>query len=536
MSESLERQAKLVSAMRDPARYPHPAGAVETIETHISHVLLAGDYAYKIKKPVDLGFLNFTTLAARKFYCEEELRLNRRFAPKLYLEVVAIGGSFEQPVLGALVPGTQGSAIEYAVKMRRFPQEALFDRLAAKGELECRHIDALAGVIADFHGGAARAVAADPYGSAAAIEAPMRQNFEQIRALMGNQIDALIASDTRSGALDEIENWSRRRHAALAPVFEARHAQGFVRECHGDLHLGNVAWVDGAALPFDCIEFNPNLRWIDVMSEVAFLVMDLRMRGRDDFANRFVNAYLEKSGDYAGLAVLDDYLVYRAMVRAKIAAIRAGQPDASEQVRREATADYDAHLALAQRFTKPRRRALVIMHGLSGSGKTFVSQGLVEATGMLRLRSDVERKRLQGMAAEMKSGSGLFTGLYREEATRSTYAELERLARLVLAAGWPSVVDAAFLRRWQRDAFRKLAVELGLPFLIVACEASAEVLRERVRLRAASGRDASEADLAVLDRQMESAEPLESEAQVLCVDTGGKASRETPALILAALR
>lgn len=531
-SEALEAQAHLVSAMHDPARYPHPAGAVLHIETHISHVLLAGDYVYKIKKPVDLGFLDFTTLKARRFYCEEELRLNRRFAPKLYLEVVAIGGSLEAPVLGAAT-----AAIEYAVKMRRFPQEALFDRLAETGELECRHIDALASVIADFHGGAARAAATDPYGSAAAIEAPMRQNFEQIRGLIGSDVGREIAAATRRGALDEIENWSRNRHAELAPVFAARHAQGFVRECHGDLHLGNVAWVDGAALPFDCIEFNPNLRWIDVMSEVAFLIMDLRMRGRDDFANRFLDAYLERSGDYAGLAVLDDYLVYRAMVRAKIAAIRAGQADAGEEVRRQATADCDAHLALAQRFIKPRRLALVIMHGLSGSGKTFVSQGLLEATGMLRLRSDVERKRMQGMAVEAKSGSGLFTGLYREEATRSTYAEMERLARLVLAVGWPVVVDAAFLRRWQREAFRKLADEFGLPFLIVSCTASGAVLRERVRLRSAAGRDASEADLAVLDRQMASAESLESEGQVLCLDTSEeRAGGEVPGLILAALQ
>lgn len=522
MDGSLQRQAQLVLALHDPARYPHPAGAVLHIETHISHVLLAGDYAYKIKKPVNLGFLDFTTLAARRFYCEEELRLNRRLAPKLYLEVVAIGGAFEAPVLGAAT-----AAIEYAVKMRRFPQQALFDRLAAHGELTCGHIDSLAGVIADFHRRVERARVTDPYGSAAAVAEPMRQNFAQLRPL--------LASDGERSMLAAIENWSLRRHAELVSVFAERHAQGFVRECHGDLHLGNVAWVDGAALPFDGIEFNANLRWIDVISEVAFLVMDLCSRGLEAFASRFVNAYLETSGDYAGLLVLDDYLVYRAMVRAKVAAIRASQADASEEERRAAIADYQAHLALAERFTRPRRRALVIMHGLSGSGKTVVSQGYCEATGAVRLRSDVERKRMAGLARDEESGSGIASGIYDERATLATYAELTRLARLVLEAGWPVMVDAAFLRRRQRETFSGLAREFKIPFLVVACEASEAVLRERVTRRAASGHDASEADLAVLDHQIESAEPFAAEEKRLAVDTGEEPTAQSVGRIVAAL-
>ena len=520
----LAAQAKLILALHDPMRYPHPVDAVVHIETHISHLLLAGEYAYKIKKPVDLGFLDFTTLAARRFYCEEELRLNRRLAPQLYLELVAIGGSCAAPVLGAAK-----GVIEYAVKMRRFAQEALFDRLAARSELECRHIDDLAGFIAGFHGAAARATAADSYGSATAVAQPMRQNFAQIKLL--------LASDSERKMLAAIENWSLRRHADLVPVFEMRRAQGFVRECHGDLHLGNIAWVDGAAMPFDCIEFNAELRWIDVMSEVAFLVMDLHMSGRDDFANRFLDGYLERSGDYAGLMLLDNYLVYRAMVRAKIAAIRAAQPEADEDGRRAAQADCAAHLALALRFTKPRRLALVIMHGLSGSGKSYVSQRLVTQSSMMRLRSDVERKRLQGLAAQAKSGSGGFSGLYRVEATRATYAELARLARQVLAAGWPLVIDAAYLQRWQREIFRKLAAELALPFLIVSCRVDTALLRERVRQRSATGRDASEADLRVLEQQIASVEPLESEAGVLSLDTAEeKAVLAVPGLVLAALR
>ena len=513
-----EIQESLVAALRGRL-------AAELIETHISYVLLAGERAYKIKKALNLGFLDFSTLAARRFYCAEELRLNRRLAPQLYLELVAIGGDAAAPeILAAEAPG----AIEYAVKMDRFAQDALFDGMALRGELGAPHIDALARVVADFHRGVARAGEADPFGRAGDIELPMRQNFEQIRALLG-----------ADPGLAEVENWSRCRHAALAEAFEARRARGFVRECHGDLHLGNVAWVAGAALPFDGIEFNAQLRWIDVMSEIAFLLMDLHWRRLPHLAWRFLSAYLERSGDYGGLALLDDYLVYRAMVRAKIAAIRAGQDGVEPAARETARRDYAEHLALAQRLTQPRRPALLLMHGFSGAGKSAVAGSLVEAGGMLRLRSDVERKRLSGLAAEAASGSDLNAGLYREDMTRRTYAELGRLARLVLDAGWPLVVDATCLRRWQRDLFRELAAERGVPFLIVDCHAAAEVLRQRVGARATRDGDASEADLAVLEQQLANLsedDALHAEEPVLRVDTGAEKTSARTATILRAIQ
>jgi len=515
-----ESQERLVAALRERL-------GAELIETHISYVLLAGDRVYKIKKALDLGFLDFSTLAARRFYCAEELRLNRRLAPSLYLDVVAIGGAAAAPeILDGEAPGAR----EYAVRMVRFAQEALFDSMALRGELGARHIDALARVVADFHRDAARAGERDPYGRASDIELPMRQNFEQIRAL------PLAASG--SDALDAVEDWSYRRHAALAQVFAARRAQGFVRECHGDLHLGNVAWVDEAALPFDGIEFNAQLRWIDVMSEIAFLLMDLFYRRYPELAWRFLSAYLERSGDYGGLAVLDDYIVYRAMVRAKIAAIRASQEGISPAGRETARQDYAEHLALAQRLIRPRSVALLLMHGFSGAGKSVVAGSLVEAGGMLRLRSDVERKRLSGLAAEAVSGSQLNAGLYQADMTRRTYAELVRLARRALEAGWPLVVDAACLRRWQRELFRELAAECGVPFLIVDCQATAEVLRQRVSARATRGGDASEADLAVLEQQLASvteADALGADEAIVRIDTGREDAAATTARILRAI-
>lgn len=463
----------------------------ELMQTHISHVLLAGATAYKIKKPLNLGFLDFTTLAARRHYCSEELRLNRRLAASLYLDVVAITGSAQVPVLAdAAAP----EAIEYAVKMRRFAQQDLFDSMVASAALTPAHIDALARVIADFHACAAPATDADDYGCAATIETPMRENFQHIRSL-------LPETDSSLAQLAAVESWSWQRHALQRPVYAQRRAAGKVRECHGDLHLGNIAWVDGAALPFDAIEFNAGLRWIDVISEVAFLYMDLCWHGRGELAQRFLNAYLERSGDYAGMAVFDTYLVYRAMVRAKIAALRLS-PSATDAGQAGERAAYTEHLALAQRFAAGRAPLLILMHGVSGSGKSHLARALAESGAMLRLRSDVERKRLAGLSAEARSGSALDAGLYAADMTRRTYAELARQARLILAAGWPLVVDATCLQRWQRDSLRQVARDCAVPCLIIACTAAADILRQRVERRLVGGSDASEADLSVLAQQV----------------------------------
>ncbi len=491
-AESLDR---LIAALREPARYAHAVGRVELLQTHISCVLLAGDYAYKIKKPVNLGFLDFSTLAARRHYCEEELRLNRRTAPGLYLDVLAIGGSASAPVIGG-----GGEAIEYALRMRRFDQDDLLDRMARRGALAPAHIDALARGLAAFHGQIARAGADDAFGSPQRIIAPALQNFEQMLPLAGAKAEIAL--------LARLRDWTGREHAALAPVFAARKRDGWVRECHGDLHLGNIALLEGVPTPFDGIEFNPDFRWIDVMNEIAFLAMDLFDHRLPRLAFRFVNAYLESTGDYAGLRVLRFYLVYRALVRAKVACLRAHQTGIAAQAKSEIEQEYRRHLHLAERLAAPAHAALLIMHGLSGSGKTTVAQDLLEALGAVRLRSDVERKRLFGIAAQARSGSALNAGLYAPAANERSYARLAELAREVLAARYPVIVDAAFLKRAERERFAALARDAGARFLIAACTAQPATLRARVVARATEARDASEAGLAVLERQFATAEPL----------------------------
>jgi uncharacterized protein len=493
-ASSLAVQARLVSSLRDAALSGAESGHVFLIETHISYVLLTGQFAYKIKKAVELGFLDFRSLAARHHYCEEELRLNRRLAPTLYLDVVEITGSVEAPVLGGA-----GPVIEYAVKMREFPQEALASRALVRGELSAAHIDTLAAKVATFHQTAFVAAAGGPHGNPDEVLCTALQNFVQIRRLEDPH--------TEVADLAALAAWTERQHAACAASMVRRRGEGFVRECHGDLHLGNIAFFERELTIFDCIEFSEKMRWIDVMSEVAFMVMDLRDRGRPDFAHRFLNDYIEITGDYDGLDVLRFYLVYRAMVRAKISRLRAEQLILGD-AKTAALDEYRGYLAIAKHYAQPPRPAIIITHGLAGSGKSTLSQALLEMIGAVRIRTDVERKRIHGLPATARDRSAIDAGLYAREATRETYLRALQLARNATAAGWKVIVDAAFLMRWQRRLFRDLASELDIPFIVITLVAPDATLRERITRRLDDAHEASDATLAVLEHQLQTQEPL----------------------------
>lgn len=490
----------LLTALQNPNLFAHPVTEFHIVETHISWVLLTGSIAYKIKKPVDLGFLDFSTLEKRRYFCEEELRLNRRLAPEIYLDVVAITGSASQPTIGGA-----GPVFEYAVKMRQFPQDVQLDHLLEHQALTTTHVDALAAAVARFHQDAPRAPLHERFGAPEAVDAPMAENFRQIEPLLTNPEDL--------ARLKKIRDWTDHAIRHLEPTLSQRRADGFVRECHGDLHLGNVAWVANRPLIFDCIEFNPALRWIDVISEVAFTVMDLASRRRPDLAFRFLNRYLEHSGDYAGLRVLRLYAVYRALVRCKVECIRGAQtgPQAADS---EAP-PYRGYLLLAERLSTARPTPVIITHGLSGSGKTTISSTLCERLGAIRVRSDVERKRLYEMAPLERGPSGLDTGIYTAEASARTYEWLEERAETVLQSGFPVLIDAAFLKRSQRERFAALAQRLQVAFVIVDCQSPVPVLEARVSTRARGATDASDAGLDVLAHQRASAEPL-TEAERSC--------------------
>ena len=449
----------------------------QLIETHISWVLLAGDLAYKIKKPVRLPFVDYATLAARRACCEEEVRLNTRLAPTLYLGVSRITGGEGAPQVDG-----DGPVLEYAVRMRRFPAGALFSEQLAAGTLGAERVDALAALLGEFHEQAPAATADSGFGTAA------RRRDAALAALAGAAAVACAAER------DQLRAWLEREAAALAPLWQARLGSGRVREGHGDLHLDNVVSLNGAVAAFDGIEFDPALRWTDVVDDLAFAVMDFAARGRADFAWRLLDGWLERTGDFAGMPALRCALAYRALVRAQVEHLRGPARAA------EARLYVDAALG----WTRPAAPHLCITHGLPGSGKSFRSQRLLERPGAIRLRSDVERKRLFGLGPlEASREHGI--DLYTSEATRRTYEHLSATARLLLRAGFPVVLDAAFLRRDERDAARALARELGVPFSILDCQAPPEVLRQRLLARR---HDASEADVSVLERLQRAAQPL----------------------------
>ncbi|MES9855791.1 MAG: AAA family ATPase [Sedimenticola sp.] len=478
---------------------------VTLIETHISSILLAGDYAYKIKKPLDLGFLDFTTLKRRRHFCQEEVRLNSRLAPATYLGVIPITGTTVAPLLGG-----EGEAIEYAVKMRRFSGDRLLSHHADR--LTRDTLDVIADRLARFHSEIEVAGREVIYGNPEVLLEPMRHNFEQV--------DRLVGDAAALGRVAKLAHWTERRYQQLQGQLLKRKASGFVRECHGDLHLGNITLEKGGVLIFDGIEFSPELRWIDTMSELAFLTMDLEERGRTDLSGQLLNRYLELTGDYQGLGVLGFYQVYRAMVRAKVSVIRLRQEGVGESERQEMMADFTSYLDLAEHYTELNTPALVITHGLSGSGKSTQAAHCLERLPAVRLRSDVERKRLAGLTAGDKSGSTLDGGIYTSDFSQRTYERLLELASQVTDAGFIAIVDATFLKRTQRLPFQQLAKGSALPYVILDCQLPESELRVRIARRLQERVDPSEASLQVLERQIASEEPLTTDEQACALTLG----------------
>lgn len=505
-----DQQERLIRAVAQSLPQP-----VSVVETHISWVLLAAGYAYKFKKALRFDFLDFSTLEARRYCCQEEVRLNRRLAPELYLGVVAVTGAAQRPVLGG-----PGAALDYAVRMRAFPQHALWSARIGAGLLSAAEIDDLAQQLAAFHKAAPAASADSPWGAPTALRGVAEDSLRLLASL--------ARGAGQEQAVAAVQAWHDSNWPALAPVFALRKAGGHVREGHGDLHSGNIITADGRVRIFDCIEFSPALRWIDVMNELGFVTMDLRIHGLGHWAARLLNGYLEQSGDYEGVAVLRYYQTQCALVRWKIALLRARQLGSEAGAPHERQAEQ--YMAFALDNIGPAPSALVITHGYSGSGKSTLARQLAELLGGLQIRSDVERKRLFG------------GGRYDLASTDATYARLCELAAAVARAGLPVIVDAAFLQYAQRRRFAALAGELGLPFFILDIQAGAATLRARVAARAARGDDPSDAGVDVLEQQLARGEPLDDseQAHALSIDNEGgikpPALRQACAPVLAVLQ
>ncbi|WP_181389550.1 AAA family ATPase [Leucothrix pacifica] len=478
---------------------------VTLLETHISWIILTGRIAYKLKKPVNLGFLDFTTLANRKHFCEEELRLNARLAADLYLGVETITGNAQQPVING-----EGPVIDYAIRMRQFPQSAQLDKRLEQHLLLPADMEALGAMIARFHQQLPPAEANIDYGSVEQIHSDVGDNLSVIK----DYFEATSSDTPDNPSLDDrqtltaIEDWVKKQNQALDDVFAQRKQRGFIRECHGDLHLRNLIWLDDHPVAFDCLEFDESLRWIDVMCEIAFLVMDLMSRDQDALAYAFLNHYLQQTGDYQGLTVLPYYISYRAMVRAKVDALRHQQSGISPQELAATDTELHAYMNLALRISQPRRARLIITRGMSASGKSTISQVLSAQISAIRIRSDVERKRLYDLEATESAASAPDTGLYSKSISTKTYTTLLALAEHSLAAGFDVIVDAVFMHHTQRRVFQELAEHNNYDYVILEFTASPDTLRQRIVSRV---KEASDADLTVLEHQLSQWQPLQTD-------------------------
>ncbi len=485
----------LIDCLQQPTAYPHDTAAgIEVHETHISIVFLAGDFAYKIKKPIKTEFLDYSTLELRRHYCHEELRLDSRYARDMYLDVVPIGWES-----GRLRIESDSDPIEYAVKMRRFPKGALLSDQLASGEITTKDVHQLADTVASFHQQAARCVPE----FAAQWPDYFTQNFDQILAALRSKAD-----DKTGATLKLLGKWASQCFAEQSAMFSRRVKDGFIRECHGDLHLQNVVLLGERLIPFDGVEFSERLRWIDVLCDAAFLEMDFAFHGHLELSRTFMNAYLERSGDYRSLNILPPFLVYRSLIRALVASIRSGQSHLASSERESATRDARQHIDLAFRFTIKKTRCLWITHGVSGSGKTTLSEAIVQRHEAFRLRSDIERKRLIGLLPTERPSAELQAEMYSMEANEQTYSRLENLARAVLDSGYSVIIDATFLKRSERDRFFELAQQQCVRFAILDCNADELTFRQRLADRMAKNYDASDADVHVLEKQLVSNEPL----------------------------
>ena len=490
---------------------------VDLFETHISWVLVTPATAWKFKKAIRLDILDFTTLESRRECCLEELRLNRRLAGELYLGLDAVTGSAQLP---QLVDANEcaGPILEFAVRMRAFPQEALWDNRAQRGVLGFDEAASLGQLLGRFHLDADAAPSASEYGDPARLLTVSRSNRHEIAKLLDDP--------TAQGALDEIGKKLEQLHATLRPYRLARKQEGRVRECHGDLHCSNLLTLNGHALAFDCIEFNPVLRWIDVIDDIAFAVMDLRLFGQDKLAACLLDAWLQVTGDYGGLPLLNAAMAERALVRCKVGLLRARQqhPEAALTTR-TAALDY---LALAAQCLDPPPARIIITHGFSGSGKSRVAAALARALGGVRLRSDVERKRLRGMSSNARPSAEARQALYADPARQQIYSHLAQQAAHVVRCGLTAIVDATFLQAAQRALLFQAAAQLHVPISILDCQCDPALLQERLGVRLREGTDPSDADLDVLAQQLAHHDMLTAteRAQAFSVDTQAESAED----------
>mgnify|MGYP001792183944 CR=1 FL=1 len=496
----------LIAEMMQPGFYPHPViEPIRLIQTHISYVLLTGDYAYKVKKPLDFGFLNYATLDRRKHFCEEELRLNQRAAAAIYLDALPIYKTDAGFTLGgAQSKAESGEAAEYTVKMRQFPQAALLSTLFEQGELTEALLQRLAQTIADFHGIAETSDYIRSFGEVEAIRQSIDENYEQTVGFIGGpqtqaQFDATQAYSDRF-FIEQVDQLAQRRE------------QGYIRACHGDLHLGNIClWNDQIYL-FDCIAFNEPFRFVDVMFDIAYIIMDLSVAERTDLATVFLNAYVEQTGDWEGLAVLPLYVSRQSYVRGKVMSFMLADDGISAAEKARISDRAAPYYRLAYDYVRPRTGQLFLMAGLSGSGKTTLARQWAKQIGAIHIRSDAVRKHLAGVALMERGGDEIYT----PEMSQKTYERLLNLGIMLARAGYAVILDAKYDRQGMRQAAIAAAQASQISLRMLHCTAPEAVLRDRIAQRQ---NDIADATLDVLALQRFEAFDKDQQPYVTSIDT-----------------
>jgi uncharacterized protein len=468
----------LFQKMLQPEFYPHPVQEpIGFVQTHISYVFLTGEYAYKAKKPMNFGFLDYSTLEKRQHFCHEELRMNQRGAPGLYLDVLPITQSGDDFALGG-----EGAAVEYVVKMRQFPESALLSSVYERGELTEELLVRLAKAIAQFHQTCPINDYIRSFGEVAKVRQAFDENYQQTEGYIGRP--------QTQQQFDETQAYTDRFFAERADLFTQRIQNNWIRECHGDPHLGNIClWQDELML-FDCIEFNEPFRFVDVMYDIAYIVMELALRQRPDLSAIFLSAYVEQTGDWEGLQVLPIYVNRQTYVRAKVTSFMLDDPGVPEAEKQKGSDRAATYYRLAWDYAKPQQGKIFLTCGLSGSGKSTTAKQIARQTGGIYIRSDAVRKHLGGVPLDQRGGDDL----YSAEMTQQTYARLMELGVTLAQQGYTVILDAKYDRQDLRMAVIEAAKGAEIPLQIIHCDAPLEVLSDRLRQRTGDIADAT-ADL-----------------------------------------
>ena len=500
--------------------YPEHPRSVTLLQTHVSWIFLTDSHAYKIKKPVDFGFLNFSSIDRRRFYCNEEVRLNRRLCPDIYEGVVELRDTPSGPAFFG-----DGPIMDYAVRMKRLPAERMLDRMLDNGEVSAAELREVANVIADFHLTAATSPSIAEYGRLDGIIFNWQENINQMLPFE----NSILTAEDR----EVIKHWVFSFTSNNGELFAQRIADGFVRECDGDIHLENICMTDQGIRIFDCIEFNERFRCCDTAADIAFLLMDLDYHGRHDLAEEVINRYCETTGDSGIKSLIVFYKVYRAFVRGKVESFRFGDPEIDQHERERANGRAVRYFRLARGYIERSRLrpTLFITCGLMGCGKSTMASQLAFELGIARFNSDTVRKKLAGLEPDTPAPEAYASGLYDRQNSTATYTELLRLAEMTLGAGHSVIIDASFMRSEDRSMFATLAAKYSAAFAILHVVCSDSETRRRLQERSASGRSISDGRLELLDKQCQEFEPpAAEEGDTISINSSGLPATLTNAI------